>query len=352
MFSRVRAGITACGSATHSDDQTASGGAAPGGAGGAASSGGLSGTGGTTTTTGGQAASGGTSTGGGQAGGGSPPSGGSPNSGGAGPASGGAASGGSDTGSGGLQDDCSAPLRKANRDATEAAIDGLFVEKNVSVIDQYWADPYLQHNPIGQSGVAAFKSLMSSIVSSSSFSYTRHRTLADCDLSVVHGTYSQTGVIFDMFRVSDGKLIEHWDSDTNQASEARPGLDGEVALDETVDSPGSAALVRGFIEAVLIEGDRDVVGDYLAEGYFDHRSGAAVGPSSIFPHLDQDDVTYSEIHHLIADGNFVFVLSEGKQGTTPYGFYDLFRIEGDKIIERWDSKRQVPNSTASGLEIF
>ncbi|AUX43401.1 uncharacterized protein SOCE26_048490 [Sorangium cellulosum] len=53
---------------------------------------------------------------------------------------------------------------------------------------------------------------MRGIVSSSSFSYQRLRTFAECDLVVVQGRYSGTGVIFDMFRVKDEKIMEHWDS--------------------------------------------------------------------------------------------------------------------------------------------
>lgn len=61
---------------------------------------------------------------------------------------------------------------------------------------------------------------MGGIVSSSSFRYERLRTYAECDLVVVQGRYSATGVVFDMFRVKDDKIMEHWDSDTNQASAA------------------------------------------------------------------------------------------------------------------------------------
>lgn len=342
--------LMACSSNPGSADG-GSGGSTSAGTGGVAATGGTNASGGTAQTSGGQPSSGGASSTGGGLSGGGPSSGGSPEaSGGSGPASGGAGSGGGNSGTGGAGDTCDPTLRKANRDATAAALDGLFVQKNLNLIDQYWADPYLQHNPIGQSGVAAFKSIMSSIVSSQSFSYTQHLTLADCELSVVHGTYSQTGVIFDMFRVKDGKLIEHWDSDSNQASTVGPDVGGDDTHDEAADSSANAAIVREFMEVFLIGGDRDTLEDYLGEFYFDHRSGAAAGPSSILPHLE--NITYEKVHHLIADGNYVFVLSEGKQGTAAYGFYDLFRVADGKIEERWDSKRPVPTSTASGLPIF
>ena len=95
--------------------------------------------------------------------------------------------------------------------------------KDATAIDRYWADPYLQHNPIARSGVATFKSLIGGLVMGASFSYQHLLTLADCDLAVVYGRYAQTGVIFDMFRLRDGKIMEHWDSESG-ASESS-GLD-------------------------------------------------------------------------------------------------------------------------------
>ncbi|OQX67900.1 MAG: hypothetical protein B6A08_13135 [Sorangiineae bacterium NIC37A_2] len=362
LFLLLGFGPLACGSEGGPSDQAGSGGDASPGVGGDVATGGVSeNTGGAPAGSGGLTSSGGSAAGGASSGDGGTstggaltPSGGAPGTGGGDTAAGGGdtAAGGGDTAAGGdgPVDTCDPNLRKANRDATRSAITGLFIDKNPAAIDQYWADPYLQHNPIAQSGVATFKSLMSSLVTSQSFSYTLHRTLADCELSVVLGTYSQTGVIFDMFRVEDGKLIEHWDSDSGQASGVMPMPSGDVPHDETANSAESELVVRGFIETVLIGGDRDAAADYLGSGYFDHRSGAAVGPDSIFPHLES--ITYEKIHHLIADGNYVFVLSEGKRSGAGYGFYDLFRIEDGKIVERWDSRRQVPNSTTSGLPIF
>src|SRR5688572_1240618 len=109
---------------------------------------------------------------------------------------------------------CDRSLTVANRALVGTAIDELFIEKDLEAIDRYWAEPYLQHNPLAASGVAAFRNLMSSFVPSPTFSYERVRTLADCDLVVVQGEYSGQGVIFDMFRVGDGRIIEHWDSDS------------------------------------------------------------------------------------------------------------------------------------------
>ncbi len=250
---------------------------------------------------------------------------------------GGGASGGSTGGSG---SGCDPSLAATNKAAVNAALDGLFVDKQGSAIDQYWADPYLQHNPIAESGVDAFASIMSSFVTSPSFSYERLRTLAECDLAVVQGRYSGTGVIFDMFRLSDGKLVEHWDSDSNQASDA----DGSTELGSPEQTAQNRTAVLAFL-ARLTEGDFESTNDYLAADYVEHRSG-------FLEDIGSGAISYSEVHHVIADSNFVFTLSEGNLDGAAYGLYDLFRLEGGQIVEHWDSRRVVPATTASGLGIF
>ncbi len=97
--------------------------------------------------------------------------------------------------------------------------------------------------------------------------------------------------------------------------------------------------------ARLTEGDHASASDDLAAGYVEHRSGFVEG-------VESGAISYSEVHHVVADGNFVFTLSEGDLAGSAYGFYDLFRLDGGQIVEHWDSRRVVPATTASGLGIF
>jgi predicted SnoaL-like aldol condensation-catalyzing enzyme len=239
-----------------------------------------------------------------------------------------AGGGGAGGGAGGVMNGCDGDLAVSNKARVNAALQALFVDKQISAIGEYWAEPYLQHNPIAKSGVAAFQSVMSSVVSSPSFMYERLRSFAECDLVVVQGRYSGTGVIFDLFRVKDGKLVEHWDSDSNQASDA--GGPTEAT------NPEQTGANRGVVLAYLEERSSQ----YLAGDYVDHRAASA------------SELSYTKVHHAVAEGSFVFALSEGQLDGKPYGFYDLFRVEGGKLVEHWDSRRAVPASTASGLPIF
>jgi predicted SnoaL-like aldol condensation-catalyzing enzyme len=241
---------------------------------------------------------------------------------------------------------CAPELGRTNRGVAAKAIEELFIDKDLSAIDRYWADPYSQHNPIAKSGVMTFRSLMSGLVSSAQFKYELYLALADCDLAVVYGRYSQTGTIFDMFRVKNGKLVEHWDSESSTGA-AAASLDGLFV--EAASVQEARALFSAFANP-LRSGDFASAEGFLSASFVEH--GGGTGPGAFTALLRKDMISYTKVHHIIVDGNFVFALSEGKRGAESHGFYDLFRVEAGKLAEHWSARRKVPASTASGLGIF
>ncbi len=46
---------------------------------------------------------------------------------------------------------CAREVTEANKATVQAAIDELFVQGDVTAVDRYWGEPYLQHNPIAAS---------------------------------------------------------------------------------------------------------------------------------------------------------------------------------------------------------
>ena len=51
---------------------------------------------------------------------------------------------------------------------------------------------------------------------------------------------------------------------------------------------------------------------------------------------------YDKIHQVLGEGNFVLVVSEGQLGGKHNSFYDLFRVENEKIAEHWDTIEEIP----------
>jgi predicted SnoaL-like aldol condensation-catalyzing enzyme len=68
--------------------------------------------------------------------------------------------------------------------------------------------------------------------------------------------------------------------------------------------------------------------------------------------LTDQQITYTRVRRMIADGNFVLLQSEVQMANVAYAFYDLFRVADGKLAEHWDARLRVPASTASGLGVF
>jgi predicted SnoaL-like aldol condensation-catalyzing enzyme len=54
--------------------------------------------------------------------------------------------------------------------------------------------------------------------------------------------------------------------------------------------------------------------------------------------------TFDKIHRVLGEGNFVLVVSEGALAGKSTAFYDLFRVENNKIAEHWDTVETIPPS--------
>jgi predicted SnoaL-like aldol condensation-catalyzing enzyme len=189
---------------------------------------------------------------------------------------------------------------------------------------------------------------MTSLVTSASFKYEILGTFAECDLVAVVGKYSQTGIIVDMFRLRDNKIMEHWDSDTNQAAP------GSMSIVDSGNHNGAQklAIINELYTRGLFTNSTEVIDSFFDPIVQVHRGG--FGISEFSSYLSKSKIRYNKIHHMISDSreNTVMVLAEGTLNGKAYAFFDFYRISLNTIEEHWDSRRAVPTSTASGLPIF
>jgi predicted SnoaL-like aldol condensation-catalyzing enzyme len=92
----------------------------------------------------------------------------------------------------------------------------LFGDKDVTAIDRYVAEGYIQHNPTVPTGRAAVRSLFGNVFAGAPKTKVDiRRVAADGDLVWLHvrspGPTGRLSAIVDIFRVKDGRIVEHWD---------------------------------------------------------------------------------------------------------------------------------------------
>ncbi|OQV11684.1 hypothetical protein BV898_14028 [Hypsibius exemplaris] len=214
---------------------------------------------------------------------------------------------------------------------------------------------YIQHNLLAADGLEGVRGLMKLV--SGSAKVNTVRVFQDGDYVFAHTDYDFFGpnIGFDIFRFDNGLIVEHWDN--LQATPAGKNPSGHTMLDGPTDQTekpkfvqtnANKALVRNFVNDMLINRRLEKLNDYYkGDEYVQHNPAFGDGVSALGPAFKamaaaSQNVKYTRIHLVLADGNFVLVVSEGAQGQNPTSFYDLFRVEKGKIVEHWDVVETIP----------
>ena len=215
---------------------------------------------------------------------------------------------------------------------------------------------YVQHNLDVAAGVEGVRELMRRLPRGATKVNTV-RVFQDGDFVFAHTEYDFFGpkIGFDIFRFEGGKIVEHWDN--LQAKPEKPNRSGHTTTDgptqpEDLDrTEANKELIGSYLEDTLVHGRLERMAAYFdREKYIQHNpnagDGLAARRQAAKERATRDGVLkYDKIHKLLGEGSFVLAVSEGRYG--PSGgkhtcFYDLFRVEGGKIAEHWDTVDTIP----------
>ncbi len=247
----------------------------------------------------------------------------------------------------------------ANKAFVLEALENTLLAGNVEAVEQYFAEDYIQHNPMFPDGIDGQKGVVGFLAGTPGFKADYVRVIADDDMVAVHARYEGFGptatIGFDVFRVENGKIVEHWD---NLISEAAPNPSGHTQIDGATEitdrdkTEANKAKIEEFITRSLINHEEVEITDYISPvTYIQHNPMVADGLEgfgAFMAEMAEQGVSmeYSTLHHVIGEGNFVLTMSEGALGDEPQAFYDLFRLEDGLIVEHWDVIAPMPGPDA------
>jgi predicted SnoaL-like aldol condensation-catalyzing enzyme len=182
-------------------------------------------------------------------------------------------------------------------------------------------------------------------------------------------TYTSTR--FDLFRIEDGLIAEHWDSGSIPFGAIAPdaaigpapikGLEGHdqfVFLDSDDEQlANNKRLAFDLWRHTSEAGREEMALLYLDPIYIQHNPNAATGRQGFMDYFAQRPDTSIETYYerpliaVVAEGNLVMQALKGERRNpnnpdemVDIAWFDMFRIENGRIYEHWDNaaKGEVP----------
>lgn len=119
-------------------------------------------------------------------------------------------------------------------------------------------------------------------------------------------------------------------------------LDGTTNITDFDKTEANRNLVRQYSERVLVEQQLDQTDTYLDDRIMQHNPEIADGIAALCTALGTTvngklRYEYDKIHRVLAEGNFVLCMSEGRKEGEHSSFYDLYRVAEGKIVEHWNT---------------
>ncbi len=213
---------------------------------------------------------------------------------------------------------------------------------------------YVQHNLALGDGLGPLLAFLDSLPAGSS-RVQPLRTFEDGDISFAHLEYflAPMGHVvgFEVHRWDDDRVVEHWDNLQPLPELPNPSgrtmTDGPTEPDEPERTAENKTKVGQFLTRVLIDGRTDDLAEYFdGDRLLQHSPTYGDGVAVFIHTLEQGrrdgSLLYQQVHRVLGEGSFCLAMSEGLAGGDPAAFYDLFRLQDQKIVEHWDVVERIP----------
>ena len=275
----------------------------------------------------------------------------------------------------------------ATRELARKFLTMAFIDKQFrQAFDTYVAPDFIQHNPHiadGWEGHRAFFGRMAETRGDAAdWSHVTDMVLADGDLfAVMHHVFRSPDdhgqIVVDLWRVADGRMVEHWDV-IQQMPRSMPhgnGMGSAVANDPAsakayrdsveepacgrpdpnVDRADTLANYHAYVDEVAKGDVLAAIEQWFHPAYRQHSPIIADGKQGAIDYLMEEwgrpDAPKPILgpQRIVAEGDLVLVhylyRLEGIPGEEAH--IDIFRFTGGKISEHWDVKQKVPHTSAN-----
>ncbi|KAJ3083300.1 hypothetical protein HK102_001144 [Quaeritorhiza haematococci] len=258
----------------------------------------------------------------------------------------------------------------ANKKLASSMLDDFINKRDVSRVDKYFENrTYIQHNPTAPDGVDVLIQIVNSLPPNAR--YEPGVVLAEGDFVMAHGRYVGLGpapiIGVDIWRVENGKLLEHWDLlqpevPANQTRSGRSMLSdatADVGPKDPRRENANKELARLTVEKILIGKDHSLVPQVFGPNPTLIQHNPLV-PDGVDAFLGVSNSVAANATYdrglAIADGNFVMLHGRYNNLLGPQQVIgvDIFRFDNGKLVEHWDVlQEEVPvDQTKSGRSML
>lgn len=233
-------------------------------------------------------------------------------------------------------------------------LENVMAQKQPDLAGDYMVEDLIQHGVRAKDGLAGIKTYLKVQPGGKNpMVIVPYRIVKDGNLIAVQTNLVNSGRnhnYMHMFRVEGQKIIEYWEAEANigpvgpKSSKTFVGPHEIIDLDKTAQN---RALVSAFIQAVYGAGHLEKINEFVAADMIQHDARIGDGAAGLHAYLQkfQDrGIKFSYLAHpyVLAEGNFVVVLSESLVLSQTYAAYDIFRVSDGKIAEQWNVNEAVP----------